>query len=217
MKGVETGQSISGVAMVEPHPSMPKVRVTFAPKTEGEKPVAYVLEKEDCPEPIRKGKFMVSLSGNGKKMFSIRPITGMAKLKVKEFPAQRDAQGNAKEPAPKTKTGKFGVYQTFSVVFEIVEGENKGMEMPGSFPFDFIEGQDEVDGKIVSVLNVKKKKDSPGNDRLWELLEVTGVVKKTMPYKENPLPMLQKYMLKEDRTFSGAYKDGWINSLFSED
>jgi hypothetical protein len=219
MKQVETGgTSINGVAMVEPHPTNTKVRVTFAPKTEGEKPAVYILEKEDCPDYIRKGKFMVNLSSNGKKMYGIHPITGIAKFKVKEFVAGRDQKGNPLEPAPKTHPGtQYGPYQTFSVIFEISEGENKGMQMIGSFPFEFIEDHEEVDGKIQSVLGAKRKKNSPRNDLFWDLMKVTGIDRKTLPYKENPLPMLQKHMLKEDRTFTGAYKDGWINSLFSED
>lgn len=219
MKPVETsGNTISGVAKVEIHPTQPKVRVTFKPTVEGEKPKAYTLEKEDCPEYVKSGVFIVNLSGNGKKMYSIRPVTGIAKFRVKEFIAQKDPKtGKAKEPEPKLHNGKYGPYMTFSVSFEIVEGENKGMIVPGSFPFDFIEGQEEIPGQgLQSVLNVKKKKDSKYNDALWEFLKATGIAKITLPYKENPLPMLQRYILKENRVFSGAFKDGWMTSLISE-
>jgi hypothetical protein len=213
MKPVQTTSGISGVAKVEVHPSQPKVKVTLKPTEEGAKPVSYVIEKEDCPEYVRSGMYMVNLSGDGKKMYSIRPITGMAKFRVKQFMAKKDA-----EPAPKTVNGKFGPYMTFAVEFEIVEGENKGMTIPGSYPFDFIESMEEVPGKgTLPVLNVKKKQKSPGNDRLWELLEVSGVISLVMPYKENPLPMLQKHMLHQAKVFTGAYKDGWMTSLFASE
>jgi hypothetical protein len=210
MKPVKTSEGISGVAKVEIKGV--KVRVSLKPETEGEKVTSYVLEKENCPETVREGTFIVNLAGDGKKMHSIRPINGVDKFKVKEFMAQKD-----KEPAPKTHEGKFGPYQTFAVTFEIVEGPRAGMTVPGSYPFDFVQDHDDVPGKgVQEVLGVKKKSKSPGNDRLWELLDVSGAGKHQVPYKENPLPTLQKIMLREAKVFSGSYKDGWMTSLFAD-
>lgn len=210
MKPVETtGSTLSGLAKVEIRDD--KVKITFKPE-EGEKPKSFVVNKEDCPNYIRQGMFMVSMPENGKKVYSVRPNNAVVKLKLKEFNAKKD-----EEPKPKTHTGKFGTYLTFSVVFEIVDGEFKGMEVPGSFPYDFVESEEEIQGQMRSVINAKKKKDSKHNDRLWDFLNVTGLSKKTMPWKENCLPTLQKYALKEDHTFSGSIRDGWVDSLYSDE
>lgn len=212
MKPIESsGSTVNGIAKIELHPKEPKVKITFKPE-EGEKPKSYVVEKENCPDYIRNGTFMVSMAENGKKVYGVRPINAVVKLKFKEFPAKKDS-----EPAPKTHNGKFGAYQTFSAVFEIVDGEFKGMEVPGSFPYDFVMTEEEIQGKMHEVINAKKKKDSKNNDRLWDFLQVTGLATKTMPWKENVLPTLQKYILRDGKVFSGAIREGWIDSLYSEE
>jgi hypothetical protein len=211
MKQVEGGSRISGYAKVELHPQQPKVKVTLEPSEDGAKPKVYVLDKENCPEKVQNGLFIVDLNGEGNKMYSLRPKEGVYKAKIKAFAAKKDA-----EPAPKTVTGKFGAYQTFAVGFQIIEGKYAGMEVPGSFPYDFIPGQEEIPGKgMQETVSLKKKKDSKHNQRLVELLEVTGVIKMTLPWKENLLPLLQRQMLKADKTFSIGVKEGWVDALFA--
>lgn len=212
MKQVEGGNRISGYAKVEVHPTAPKVKVTVEPAEDGAKPKVFVLEKENCPAYVRSGMFMVNVSGDGTKLYSLRPKEVVAKAKVKEFVAQKD-----KEPAPKTTQGKFGAYQTFTVSFQIVDGKFAGMEVPGSFPYDFVPGQEDIPGKgMQETVSLKKKKDSKHNQRLVELLTVTGVIKQTLPWKENLLPMLQRLMLKADKTFSIAVKEGWVDALYAD-
>lgn len=218
MKQVETSEGIDGLAKIEIHPNQPKVKVTLKPAEDGQKPKVYILDKEKCPDSVKNGIFLVRLSGNGEKMYSIRPQSGVFKAKVLEFAAQTDQQtGKKKEPTPKTHNGKFGAYQTFTVAFQITEGEMEGLQVPGSFPYDFVAAEEDVPGKgVVEVIGLKKKKDSKYNQKLVELLEVTRVIKAVLPWKENVLPTLQRAMLKNDRTFSVSVKDGWVDGLFAE-
>lgn len=210
----------TGLAKVELHPSKPLVKVTLkvVDKEGTEEIKKFTLNKEDCPDYIRAGTFLVSMSADGKKMYSMRPSAGVFKFKVKDFVAPKD-----KEPVPQTKTsqGKGGSgafsYQTFMVNFEIVDGENKGMVVPGSFSYNFQEGKDEVLGKGIQSVAEISHPTSKFTATLIELLEVTGVMKKQIPWKENLLPLLQKMMLKEDRIFSGSVKKGWIDSLFADE
>lgn len=218
MKTVQTTFAhVGGLAKVEVHPTQPKVRVIIQADTEKNIPAkTVVLEKEKCPEYVRSGIFLVDLNQDCTKMYSLRPEKGLFKVKVKNFPAGVDKDGKPKEPAPKVNKGEYGQYLTFIVNFEIIEGEYKGMIIPGSFSFDFIETQEEVDGAMRSCLGLKIKKNSPRNDQLVSFLEAAGVIRLIMPFKENPLPMLQRYMLKEGRTIVASVKRGWIDSLSEE-
>ncbi len=90
------------------------------------------------------------------------------------------------------------------------------MIVPGSFSYNFQEGKDEVPGHgVQSVVEVSHPK-SKFTTKLVELLEVTNILSKQIPWKENLLPTLQKMMLREDCEFSGSVKEGWIDSLYKE-
>ena len=206
----------NGLAKVEVHPTQPKVKVTFKVEKEGEEVRKYVLEKEECPDYVQNGVFLVSLNADGDKMYSMRPVNGVFKLKVKEFVAAKD-----KEPAPRTKVGKGQngeyAYQTFMVSFIITDGEFKGMTVPGSFSYNFQEGHEEVPGRgVQSVVEISNPR-SKFTASLVELLTVTNVINKQLPYRENILPILQKSMLKEDCEFSGSVKKGFIDSLYQDE
>ena len=51
-------------------------------------------------------------------------------------------------------------------------------------------------------------------DRLEEFLIVTGVNDFKFPYKDNPLPMLQKAILHKGETFSVQMENGWVTAMY---
>ena len=208
MKVAKSTKSSGGLAKVEIKGS--KVRVTFKPEKD-EELKRYTLEKENCPDYVQEGTFFVNLSANGDKMYSMRPQNGVFKLKFKEFTAQKD-----KEPTPRTMHKGDYSYQIFTSLFEILDGKYAGMIVPGSFSYNFQEAKEEVDGKMRSVAEISHPK-SKFTAALIELLTVTGLIQKQIPFKENLLPLLQKMMLREDRVFSGSIKKGYIDSLYEDE
>lgn len=214
MKIATTGERNAGLAKVQLHPSQPKVKVTVEQK-EGEAKV-YILNKEDCPDCVQNGTFLVDLSSDGKKMYNIRPVKGVFDLKVKEFVHAKD-----KEPMPKVKEGggdkgKYS-YMKFTVTMEIVAGKFKGMLVPCSLPYNFQEAKEEVPGKgLQSVVEISHP-GSKYTKLLIDFLTVTGTIDQVMPYRENILPMLQKHVLKNDRKFSGGLENGWVSGLYESE
>lgn len=209
MDVAKAGERSGGLAIVQIHPSQPKVRVTVKGE-EGAKDKVYTLDKEECPSYVQNGTFFVSLNADGSKMYGMRPRMGLFKAKVKEFVAAKD-----KEPMPKTKTAPDGsyTYMTFSVLVEITEGECKGMVIPVNLPYNFQEAQKDIPGRgmqSVTQISHPKSKRTP---KLIEFLDATGIIKKDIPWKENLLPLMQRMILKEDRQFQIIVKDGWVDSI----
>jgi hypothetical protein len=203
-----------GLAQVQFHPSKPLVRVVVQGE-EGAPNKTYTINKEDCPATVREGTFMVSLSADGKKMYGIRPVNGVFKLRFKEFPSKKDT-----DPAPVTKEakGQKGTfsYQTFTAVFTIEEGTFKGMEVPGYFSYNFEETTEDIPGRGPQSVAQISHPRSQFTKTLIDFLTVTGLIQKTIPWKENLLPLLQRMILKENRSFSGGVKQGRVDSFFED-
>lgn len=193
----------SGIATVEISPDKKKVRVTF--KEEGDK---YVLNKSDCPETIRKGTWFVTLTEDKNKILNLRPANGVFTAKVLKFPAPEN-----EPPTPRTKIGADWNYQYFIVIVTLLNPEVKGMEVPVMLRYHF--GQAEEDEKTVVAFSHPKSKYTP---QLIEFCDVTGVwAKGMMPYKDNILPMLEKRILHEAKTFQVVIKNGYADSFMETD
>lgn len=204
-----------GLSKVELHPDKPVVRVTVKGE-EGKPDKVYTIQKENCPPYVQNGTFYTRLNSDGTKMYSMVPAKqDVFPLKFKEFYHEKD-----KEPAPVTKNGKGGngpyTYQQFTAHFEIVSGPCKGMIVPGYFPYNFQPVTKEVNGKVGEYTLISH----PGSSftkKLIEFLDVTGLLKAEIPWRENLLPGMQKFIARRDPTFSGMVKEGRIETLYSGD
>ena len=54
----------------------------------------------------------------------------------------------------------------------------------------------------------------PMKDAVESFNELAEVFDIDFPYKDNPLPMLQKAILAKAATFRGQMENGWITSLY---
>lgn len=193
----------SDVATVEISPDKSKVRITF--KKDGEK---YILGKNECPENIRKGTWFVTLTEDKKKILNLRPANGVFTAKVTKFPAPEN-----EVPPIRTKIGKDWSYRYFIAIITLLNPEVKGMEVPVILRYHF--GQAEEDEKTVVAFSNPKSKYTP---QLIEFCDVTGVWNKgMMPYKDNVLPMLEKRILYENKTFQVVIKNGFADSFMEVD
>lgn len=198
----------SGVATVELSPDKKKVRISF--KEYGDK---YVLSVANCPENIRKGTWFVTLTEDKTKVLNLRPANGVFKAKVLKFPAPE-----GEVPTPKSKIGSDGKgktweYQFFIVIAKLLNPEVKDMEIPLILRYHF--GKAEEDGKDVVAFSHPKSKYTP---QLIEFCEVTGMWNKgMMPYKDNILPLMEKRILHEDKTFQVVIKNGYADSFIELD
>lgn len=197
----------SGIANVEISPDKSKVRISY--KEVGDK---YVLSINDCPEGIRKGTWFVTLTEDKSKVLNLRPANGVFKAKVISFPAPEN-----QPPTPRIKTGSYEgksfEYQYFIAIITLLNSEVKGMEVPVILRYHF--GKAEEDGKDVVAFSHPKSKYTP---QLVEFCEVTGMWNKgMMPYKDNILPLMEKRILHEDKTFQVVIKNGYADSFMELD
>lgn len=185
-----------------------KVKVVFTDENGQED--SYILKKENCPDNVRAGKWMVTLSGNKDKMFSIWPIKGAFTVR---FVGMAHAEGSL--PAPKLirrpfvdkKTGQSGVseYLAFTMLFEITEGPNKGMQISKFLRYYFGESE----GKVIFI-----KPKSDYCTELMNYLEALGVFKYgEMEYSENILPALEKRIKKANHKLLAVMNKGYMDSI----
>lgn len=193
----------SGIANIEISPDKTKVRISF--KEVGDK---YVLPVKDCPEGIRKGTWFVTLTEDKHKVLNLRPANGVFNAKVTKFPAPE-----GEVPTPRTKIGADWNYQYFIAIIELQNPEVKDMEVPVILRYHF--GKAEEDGKDVVAFSHPKSKYTP---QLIEFCDVTGMWNKgMMPYKDNILPLMEKRILHEGKTFQVVIKNGYADSFMELD
>lgn len=148
---------------------------------------------------LKQGSYYASLTSD-EEFLGIRPKDAIVKLKFQRFFAKE-----GEVPAPVTKTGKYGDFRTFTVLFTITgPDEYKGMVVPASYFYLFV---DDGDGGVAI------KGGGKSADQLESLLEVTGVEDDPIKPSDNILPSLQKFMLKRAAEFQGIMQDGFIQSL----
>jgi len=209
MKIATSAKRTGGLSQVELHPNLPRVRVTVKGE-EGEPNKVYELNKEDCPAYVQNGIFIVRLNSDGNKMYSMVPVDGLENLKFVGFYHEKD-----KDPVPATKTGKGNngpyTYMTFMALFEILDGKNKGMVVPGYFSYNFQAAK--LGDKTYAEIS---HPNSGFTKKLIEFLEVTGLIKVDIPWKENLLPGFQRFIMQRDPKFKGMIKEGRIESLYGD-
>ncbi|OGH07430.1 MAG: hypothetical protein A2W22_03105 [Candidatus Levybacteria bacterium RBG_16_35_11] len=186
-----------------------KTKVQVVTKGTDESPSkTFVLAKEDCPEHVTGGEFIVQLTKEKDKMLNMHPVNGMFWGKVSGFPASKD-----KPPTIRRSTGEFP-YDYFLVLVEISQGEYKGMSIPYALRYHFTEATETINGKeesVVAIGHLKSKYTPP----LEDFCEATGIwTRGAIRYSDNILTTLQKRILREAREFQFVLKDGWVNTVF---
>lgn len=195
----------SGIADVVVKPN--KAKVTFE---DGE---SYVVDTTDLKTPPIAGKWFVSLDGNKKKLYNIHPIKGIFKVKLVKFIAAKDA-----EPAPKLDNRyPDNPYMKFTVLLGIVDGKEKGMEVTLTLRYWFVE--DVVEGKSVVGLEFHTHPNAQRNmNLLVDFCDAFGYWDYGPPaYSDNILPGMEKRMLKAGKIVKVLIKDGWIDSILSDE
>ena len=198
-----SGDIVRGTANVLISKDGQKVKVDFLDNELDSK----VLLREACPDELRKGKWVVSLTE--KKMLSFHPVTGAYRVRVKEF-----THKEGEEPSPKTYTGKFGDYKKFTVLLEVINGEAKGVTIPLFLSYNFAEGE-EVDAKGRKVWCYDPGMRSSYTEQLHEFLDLSGVLDLgPMAYEDNLLPAFYRRIHHANKTFNVVLKDGYVDTMF---
>lgn len=187
-----------GIALVRRAKNAPQVQIQFEDEEN-----AYVLNIKNCPSVVLSGRFNCTLNGDKTKLLAIYPPDGMFKVRVDGF-AHKDGE----PPAPKTFVGAQWSYQYFTALLEIAEGGETGMIIPAVFRYHFGE-----DNGVVAYSHAKSKYTA----MLDDFCSIAGAWERgEMKYQDNILPMLEKRILRENRTFNILMKDGYLNTIFAD-
>ena len=202
------GNFVRGKGQVALSGDKTKVRVIMQVD---DKERTYVLKVEDCPKYVQSGSFSVSLTEDGKKMYSMYPVTGMFSGKVSKFVAP-----DGQDPSPKTDE-KYG-NQFFSILVEITDpAPAKGMIVPVRLSYNFAPVMETIQGKEVEVVGISHPK-SKYTPLLVDFCDAVGLWDKgPMKYTANVLPTMQKRIFANDRKFNFVLRDGWVNTIFTMD
>jgi len=199
---------VRGEARVQINQEKQKVRVTFKDPSIVSNPIVLPLSNCQCT-PMYEGMFMVTMSKDLEKLYSIRPINGV--FKVTTFRFVKDAND-----VPVIKQHPKWDYQYFTVMLQIVDGNYKGLEIPYTLHYNFGEFVDLEGNHVVAYTKVGA--NSKHTPRLREYLTFAGAWEEgALAYKDNVLPDLETRILKARKTFNVIVKDGWIDSIFIQD
>lgn len=182
------------------------VRVAFDTDPEN----VYEIPLENAPQILKPGKWFVSLSAKGDRMYSLSPVEGPFSLRFKEIAHSKD-----QPPAPgdyvshwKSEQGKDmeTSYQGFTMLFEITEGPCAGMVVASFLRYYFAASND---GFVLF-----DKPRSPHTKTLSDTLDAVGAFDKgPMKYSENILPALQVRIQSANYPLMGIIKEGNLDSL----
>ena len=158
------------------------------------------------------GKFFVSVSKKGDKIYGLRPATGAYTVKFEKFASQEN-----KPPIPfsvparqaRKKDGTiFDVpaKQKFTALLEIIDGPYTGIEIPLYLEYRFVAS---LDGHMALP-------QGRGNeyDNIFKFLQYTGAFDgKSIEFSDNVLPELEKSILEQDKVFMVTLDKGYVNTL----
>lgn len=173
----------------------------------------YQFTTDAVPYSVPDGNYQVSISAEGDRLYGIRPLNGTVVARFVKIAAKEGAL-----PVPKrvqgTRTKKDGTTYpvdelTFNVIAKIDVGQFKGMELV--FPFLYArKGSGFVDDG-----NGMLAYRGGGNkgEQLVQFLEAAGVWKKTLPFSDNVLPMLEAELKAADKPFMVVLRNGWPSSF----
>jgi hypothetical protein len=197
-------KSLRGVATVRVNKTGVKVIFEDSPET------IYDIVTTSAPDNVRAGKWFVSLSAKGDKMFGFSPVSGAFTCKFTKFAASKDQL-----PAPQhytmnftdKETGAIGIseYDAFTALLEIIDGPNAGLTIPYFLRYYL----GEVEG--VTALTKPKSKYSA---QLAAFLEATGAFDKgTLTYMDNLLPAIEERLKVANRKLMVIMREGRVDAI----
>ena len=180
-------------------------------KDEDQKVIETYIKPEKAPAYLFAGHWRITLSQDKTTIFSAVPSDAVVKAQFKDV-WHREGE----EPSPQTNQGKFGPYLTFSVLWEVVEGEFKGVEVSQQLSYNF-EMMDYNGKTIAGYSSTKMKSDRTAMlDAVLSSLGVLGIGddEKPMPWKDNLLPVIRKRAIaaREEHGLKSllTISNGWI-------
>jgi len=154
------------------------------------------------------GAVFATVSGDGSRLYSIRPLTGSFVVKFERFAAPE-----GELPAPKhyeqTFTADDGTtrrssYEGFTALLRITAGPWAGAILPSFLRYGFVDAGDGVTTGL--------KSRGRHAERLAAFLEYAGLdlQSDTIPYSENVLPWLEKTLQERNHDFMVVVDNGYV-------
>lgn len=198
-----------------------KAKVTFY-NEDGTAGKQYIVDIKDCADEVKgyicSGEFVVNMSKEGDKIFSMYPYNGMFEGHVVNFSAKKD-----QPPAIYTKVGTDQKGKPYSYLFFVVNieitspPEVKGMKVPLFLRYNFEETEQEVKGVIRKVVRYSTTMKSKHTIFLDEYMSVTKSWEAgPIPYSDNILPKLEQRALRAAASFKFIIKKGFITDFYEE-
>ena len=210
----EGGKSLRGVAEVTVK-SSGRIQVLMNDRV-------YNFDPGDpIPEGMVSGSYAVSMSESGDKLWSIRPAVGLYRVKFTGIAGREGEPPTPKLVPGGPRTGKDGKHwvaldkHQFTLLFEIVTGKCKGMAITYTLDYLFKRYM-ETDEVYVP----DRGGAGSASKKLIEVMSLLGFdwANDSIPWSENILPWLEAWLLKKPkRNLVVILKDGWIDSIASED
>jgi len=168
----------------------------------------FEVEYKNAPDNVKAGRWHLSLSADGTRLYGFTPINGAYKMRFKKMAAP-DGQLPAPSHVTYTWEGKEIEYDAFTIIMEIVEGKDIGLQVPMFLRYNF----EETDG-VVAISHKKSKYTT----QLLTVLDSTGVFEKgEMQYSENILPALEARMRDKNKLLMVIMKNGYPDSMTQMD
>lgn len=195
-----------------------KVTVTMLDTNGQETFQTFSFPIEELPFNVGSGKYFVSLSLDGTKFYTVRPLAGMFVCKAERCASAPTQGGGFSVPIPKHVQGERqsakGSYtvdeQTFTVICKVTEGAYEGMEIPLPFLY-FRKSQSGGGGSGFTddgEGNVAVRGSGKRIEVLVSFLESTGIWDTQISYSENILPSLD-VAFKSSKPFVVILNKGW--------
>ena len=187
-----------------------KVGIKFDP-VDGQSSIPpIVISRDNAPEQLSPGRWVVTMNPDRTKILRITPVNGVFRGRVEKFASR---EGEKPSPITRTITAKDGSTYTvrgFTTIIKITQGPYAGLTVPYYLSYNFVE--DFINGK--SLVGFKAR--GSRTVALMEFCDITGAWRKgEMKYSDNILPTLEDRILKEGVEFEFVMRDGYIISLYN--
>lgn len=198
-----------------------KAKVTFY-NDDGTVGKQYVVAIKDCSDEVKgyicSGEFVVNMSKDGDKIFSMYPYNGMFEGKVTGFSAKKDQPPSPYTYSGKDQKGKTYTYLFFVANIEIISPpEFKGMHVPCFLRYNFEETEQDVNGTIRKVARYSTTMKSKHTLFLDEYMGATKSWEAgPIPYSDNILPKLEQRALRAAASFKFLVKKGFLSDFYQE-
>ena len=209
-------KKLQGVAKLLVNPQNPsqygvQFRNAETRKFDGEK----VYPLDEVPENVltlnddeRKQNWFIRISGDGKKIWNIRPADGVYEMDFTGFFALEGQVPTVYEDTKIGFNGESYVDRSFTPEYEIVGPKCKGFTVPLYLKAKFRN----YDG----VLGTYGKTDNVKTQDLLNWVKCHGLDGVEIPYVDNPLPSMMKIILRgNQKRIHARLEDGYVQNFFA--